>query len=137
VSPGGRVRYLIAVRNRGRLSASHVLLCDRIPRKMTFVSADRKLLTLGGRRCLLIPRLGPGQSVSFHVLLRVDANAPPGTETNTVEETPGVAPPRPPPSLGVLGEKVASIPPLEAAVAKVRIRAKPASPRRPAPPVTG
>jgi uncharacterized repeat protein (TIGR01451 family) len=136
VSPGGRVRYRITVRNRGRLSASHVLLCDRIPREMTFVSADRKLLTLGGRRCLLIPRLGPGQSVSFHVLLRVDANAPPGTETNTVEETPGVAPPRPP-SVGVLGEKVASIPPLEAAVAKVRIRAKPASPRQPAPPVTG
>lgn len=138
VSAGGRVRYRITVHNRGRLSASHVLVCDRIPRKMTFVGADRKLLSLGGRRCLLIPRLGPGQSVSFHVLLHVDANAPPGTETNTAEEIPGVAPPRPPPSPGVLGEKIASIPPLKAAVAKVRIRAKRASPRRPAPPpVTG
>ena len=137
-SPGSRVGYRITVRNRGRLAASNVLACDRIPHHMTFVSADRKLLARGGRRCLPIPRLGPGQSVSFHLVLRVDANAPPGTETNTVEETPGVAPPHPPPVLGVMGEKVASIPPLEAAVAKVRILAKRASPRRPAPPpVTG
>jgi uncharacterized repeat protein (TIGR01451 family) len=138
VSPGGRARYRISVRNRGRLSASHVLVCDQIPRHMTFVSADRKLLALGGRRCLLIPRLGPGQRVSFHVVLHVDANAPPGTETNTAVETPGVAPPRPPPSLSVAGEKIASIPPVEAAVARVRIRARRASPPRAAPPpVTG
>ena len=138
VSPGGRVRYRITVHNRGRLSANHVLVCDRIPRNMTFVSADRKLLSRGGRRCLMIPRLGPRQSVSFHIMLHVDANAPPGTETNTAEEIPGVAPPRPPPSLGVSGEKVASIPSVKAAVARVRIRARRASPRRPAPPpVTG
>jgi uncharacterized repeat protein (TIGR01451 family) len=138
VSPGGRVRFRITVRNRGRLSASHVLVCDRIPRNMTFVNADRKLLSRGSRRCLMIPRLGPGQSVGFHVMLHVDANAPPGTETNTAEEIPGVAPPRPPPALGVLGEKIASIPAVEATVARVRIRAKRASPRRPSPPpVTG
>jgi uncharacterized repeat protein (TIGR01451 family) len=137
-SPGGRVGYRITVRNRGRLNASHVLVCDRIPSHMTFVSADRKLLRRGGRRCLLIPRLAPGQRVSFQVMLHVDANAPPGTETNTAEEIPGVAPPRPPPSLGVRGEKIAPIPPVEAAVARVRIRARRATPRRPAPPpVTG
>ena len=88
VRPGGRVGYRITVRNRGRLSARNVLVCDHIPREMTFVSADRKLLRLGSRRCLLIPRLAPGQRVTFHLVLRVDANAPPGTEENTGEETP-------------------------------------------------
>ena len=93
VSPGGRVGYRITVRNRGRLSARNVLVCDRIPREMTFVSADRKLLRLGRRRCLLIPHLAPGQRVSFHLVLHVDAHAPPGTEANVAEETPGAEPP--------------------------------------------
>lgn len=92
VIAGGLVGYRISVRNRGRLSERNVLVCDHIPREMTFVSADRKLRRLGRRRCLLIQRLGPGQRVSFHLVLRVDANAPPGTVDNIVDETP-VAPP--------------------------------------------
>jgi uncharacterized repeat protein (TIGR01451 family) len=141
VSPGGRVGYRIAVRNRGRLRARNILVCDRIPHAMTFVSADRKLLRRAGRRCLRIPSLRPGQRFSFHLVLRVDTNAPPGTENNIVDETPGVEPPHapttPPPSLlGVLPEKTVPIPPLKAAIASVRIRAKRVTPRRP-PPVTG
>jgi uncharacterized repeat protein (TIGR01451 family) len=91
--PGGRVRYRITVRNRGRLSASNVLMCDHIPSEMTFVSADGKLLRLGSRRCLLIPHLAPGKRVTFHPVHRVDANAPPGDVDNIGEETPGAEPP--------------------------------------------
>ena len=142
VSPGGRVGYRITVRNRGHLSARNVQVCDRIPPEMTFVSADRNLLRRGSRRCLLIPRLAPGQRVSFHLVLHVDANAPPGTEANIVEETPAVAPPGSPPAppaslLGLPG-KTAPIPPLKAAIASVKVLAKRASPRPSAPPpVTG
>ena len=141
--PGGHVPYRISVRNRGRLSASNVLLCDHIPSEMTFVSADRKLLRLGSRRCLLIPRLAPGQRVSFHLVLRVDANAPPGTEENIVEETPGVKPPVPPPTPPALvdlppGAKTASIPPAKEAKAIVKVLATRTGRRPPAPPrVTG
>ncbi len=79
MSAGGLAGYRITVRNRGRLAARNVRVCDHIPRQMTFVSADRKLRRIGRRRCLTIPRLRPGQRVSFHVVLRVNANAPPGT----------------------------------------------------------
>jgi uncharacterized repeat protein (TIGR01451 family) len=156
--PGGRVRYRITVRNRGRLSASNVLMCDRIPREMTFVSADRKLLSLGGiRRCLLIPRLAPGQHVTFHPVLRVDTNARAGEVDNEVEEIPGGGSDGAPPPVGETdgagspgylhppeddlppGAKTGFVPPAMKATAKVAVvRAKRRAPRRPTPPpVTG
>ena len=95
VTAGGRAGYRITVRNRGRLAARNLRACDRIPRQMTFVSADRRLRRIGRQRCLAIPRLQPGQRVSFHLVLQVDANASPGTLTNTGEVTP---PPVTPPS---------------------------------------
>ena len=50
--------------------------CDCIPRRMTFVSADRRLRRIGRERCLTIPRLRPGQRASFHLVLQVNPNAP-------------------------------------------------------------
>jgi uncharacterized repeat protein (TIGR01451 family) len=90
VTAGGLAGYRITVRNRGRLAARNLLVCDHIPRHMTFVSANRKLRDLGNRRCLSIPRLRPGRSSSLHVMLRVDANAPPGIELNTADVGPVV-----------------------------------------------
>ena len=93
VTAGGVQGYQITVHNRGRGSDRNVMVCDRIPRGTTFVRADRRLLRLGRALCLLIPRLRAGQSVSFHVELRVNANAPPGTLTNIADITPGARPP--------------------------------------------
>jgi uncharacterized repeat protein (TIGR01451 family) len=95
VRAGGRVGYRLTARNRGRLPARNLRLCDRIPRRMTFVSADRRLRRIGRQRCLAIPRLRPGQRVSFHVVLQVSPNAPQGTVTNIGDITP---PPVTPPS---------------------------------------
>jgi hypothetical protein len=67
---------------------------DRVPRRMTFVSSDRRLRRLGRLRCLMIPRLRPGQRVSFHIVLQVDADAPPGSMDNNADVTP--VPPRTP-----------------------------------------
>lgn len=101
VRPGSRVRYRITVRNPSRLSASNVLVCDRIPREMRFVSSDRKLLSLGGgRRCLLIGHLAPGRHVTFHPLLGVDANVRATEVDNEVEEIPDGGPPGTPPPIG-------------------------------------
>ena len=155
VSPGGLAGFRIGVRNRGRLSARNLLVCDHIPRKMTFVSASRKLLHLGSRRCLAIPHLAPGQRVSFHLKLRVNANAQ-GTADNIADETPEqppgsplapgspLVPPTPP--ADVPGNHFppaiqAKITPIAKAVAVVKVLkkrppAKPVRPRRP-PPVTG
>jgi uncharacterized repeat protein (TIGR01451 family) len=101
VAAGGRAGYQITVRNRGRLPARNVRACDRIPRGMTFMSADRKLRPVGRARCLEIPRLRPGQSVSVHLVLQVNADAPPGTMDNTADVTP--PPPAPPPPAGEPG----------------------------------
>ena len=95
VRAGGRIGYRITARNRGRLAARNLRVCDHIPRRMTFVSADRKLRRLGRQRCLTIPRLRPGQRASFHLVLQVSANAPQGTVTNIGDITP---PPVTPPS---------------------------------------
>ena len=155
VSPGSLAGFRIAVRNRGRLTARNLLVCDHIPRKMTFVSANRKLLHLGSRRCLAIAHLAPGQRVSFNLKLRVNANAPPGTAENIADVTP-IQPPGSPlapssplvppaPRADVPGNnlpgKITEITPIKKAIAIVKIRAKrpPAKrvrPRRP-PPVTG
>ena len=88
VSPGGTVDYRITVHNRGSLIARDYRVCDHIPQGMTFVSADRKLVRHGGRRCLVITSLAPGQHFTFHVVLRADANAAPGNEDNIAEEIP-------------------------------------------------
>ena len=123
VSAGGRAGYQITVRNRGRAVARHVRVCDRVPRRMTFVSSDRKLRRLGRLRCLVIPLLRPGQRVSFHIVLQVDADAPPGTMDNNAEVTPvppttpgspEPAPPPPPPA--------AAPPPRVIARAKAKVR---------------
>jgi uncharacterized repeat protein (TIGR01451 family) len=95
VTAGGRAGYRITVRNRGRLAARNLRACDRIPRQMTFVSADRRLRRIGRQRCLAIPRLQPGQRVSFHLMLQVNADAPQGRVTNTGDVTP---PPVTPPA---------------------------------------
>ena len=92
VRAGGLAGFQITVRNRGSTVARNLQACDRIPRRMTFVRADRKLTRLGRARCLLIPRLAPGQRVGFHLDLRVDANAPPGTLANIADLT-AVPPP--------------------------------------------
>jgi uncharacterized repeat protein (TIGR01451 family) len=93
VRAGSRVGYRISVRNRGRLAARNLRACDRIPRQMTFVSADRRLRRIGRQRCLAVPRLRPGQRVSFHLVLQVNPNAPQATVTNIGEVTPPPPPP--------------------------------------------
>ena len=95
VRAGGRVGYRITVRNRGRLAARNLRACDHIPRRTTFVSADHKLRRIGRQRCLVIASLRPGQRVSFHLVLQVNANAQPGTLSNTgdVKPPPVVTPP--------------------------------------------
>lgn len=120
------VGYRITVRNRGRVSERNLLVCDHIPRRMTFVSADRKLRRLGRRRCLFISRLGPGKRVSFHLVLRVSANAPQGRMDNTADITPPPALPEAggpnlPATPGAPSKPVVKPPPIMRAKAIVRV----------------
>jgi uncharacterized repeat protein (TIGR01451 family) len=146
VSAGGLVGYRITDRNRGHAVARNLWVCDRIPRRTTFVRANRKLHRAGRRRCLFIRRLSPGQRVSVHIELRVDADAPPGRLENIADITPGTpGPPGRPPLIGTPGSPAApgaALPPAARVVravaiararAIVRVRARRSGP----PPVTG
>jgi uncharacterized repeat protein (TIGR01451 family) len=144
---GGLAGYQITMHNRGRLAARNLLLCDRIPRRTTFASASRKLRRIGNRRCLTIPRLGPGQSAGFHIDLRVAADAPPGTLPNIADilpdETPGM-PGQPPLSSAQLPDlpanvaaAIAEAPPIKKVKVLVRILRAVKAARPTPPPVTG
>jgi uncharacterized repeat protein (TIGR01451 family) len=133
VSAGGLAGYRITVRNRGRAVARNVRVCDRIPHGLTFVSADRQLRRLGRQRCLLIPLLRPGQPVSFHIVLQVDADAPQGTVTNVAEITPS------PPAARVADPDVpaAIVKAKATARARAAVRVLAQAAQRRLPPVTG
>ncbi len=146
MTAGSLAGYRITVRNRGRVSERNLLLCDHIPNHTTFVSADRKLRRIGRRRCLMIPRLRPGQRAGVHVDLRVAADAPPGNLANIADITP-VPPPGVPVVPGVPpvfkadlppGAAVAPLTPLQKVKVVVKIlRAKRTPPPPAPPPVTG
>lgn len=146
VHPGGIVRYRLSVRDRGRLAERNLLVCDRIPRKMKFVSASAKLRRVGRRRCLLISRLRPGHRARFDIVLRVSPKASPGVLDNTVDETPVQPPDVPPPvtvppgatTPDVPGTITETPPPVGEATAPVRVvRPAASTPSPPPPAVTG
>ena len=126
VRAGGRVGYRLTARNRGRLPARNLRLCDRIPRRMTFVSADRRLRRIGRQRCLAIPRLRPGQRASFHLVLQVSPNAPQGRVTNIGDITPPPVTPPPPVDPGSpaspLGPPAVIAKPKPIAIARATVR---------------
>jgi uncharacterized repeat protein (TIGR01451 family) len=129
VTAGGRVGYRITARNRGRMIARNVWVCDHVPRRMTFVSADRRLRRLGRQRCLVIPSLRPGQRVSSNLQFEVRADAPPGPLTNIVDITPGTPdlPAIRPPAGSDPGTPTApgaGVPPRVIAIAKAIVRAR-------------
>jgi uncharacterized repeat protein (TIGR01451 family) len=148
VTAGGRAGYQITVRNRGRLAARNLRVCDHIPRRMNFVSADLRLRRIGRQRCLMIPLLRPRQRVSFHLMLQVDADAPQGTVANIadiIHGTPGLPAgsepgARPAPGAGVRPRIIAKIKAIVRARAIVkivkRVQAQRGRPRT-RPPFTG
>jgi uncharacterized repeat protein (TIGR01451 family) len=136
VTAGGLAGYRITVSNPGRVAARNWWVCDRLPRGMTFVRATRRLRVFRGMRCLVTPRLGPHQHISFHVTARVASNAPTGsTLTNIAEVIPG-------PPAATPGTPAAVPPPGQLPIAedgaKEKVRHPAGRPPAPAPPaVTG
>jgi uncharacterized repeat protein (TIGR01451 family)/CSLREA domain-containing protein len=120
VTPGGLARYHITVTNRGSVPARNLQVCDRIPRFMTFMRADRRLRRRGLRRCMTVGILAPHAHVTLRLTLKVASDPSTDEVTNTANVTPG-------------GDTPAADAPIAQASAKVIIRHVPTSP----PPVTG
>jgi uncharacterized repeat protein (TIGR01451 family) len=135
VRSGGLVRYTITVRNRGRAVARNILVCDRIPRRVTFVRADRRLRRIGRRRCLAINSLAAGRRRTFHLTARVNRNAPAGRIINRTDEAEmplGPTAPGPPARDPDIPGRITRPRPEPGGTAGVRV-VRPAAP----PPVTG
>jgi len=124
VTAGGLAGYKLTARNRGRVVARNVRVCDRIPRRTTFVRADRKLQRVGRKRCLTIPSLRPGQRESVHVVLRVDADHPLGMLANIADIRPGLPGNPAPPGVDLPVVAGAPAPGTPAAKVKALKRAK-------------
>jgi uncharacterized repeat protein (TIGR01451 family) len=129
--PGDLITYRITVRNRGTAPVRGLLSCDRPPRALTLVRTTAHLRrAAGGRRCLSIAVLRPGQRRTFSATFRLGANVTAATVTNDANaDVPVVLPPptatQPgapsrPPSLG--GNKLR---PVAKGSATVKVKATP------------
>jgi uncharacterized repeat protein (TIGR01451 family) len=76
-----RVRYVITVRNTGKAVARSVVLRDRIPSGLSFVTSSRKATLRNGTLTYSLGNLQPGQSRSVTVWLLADADVR-GSRTN-------------------------------------------------------
>jgi uncharacterized repeat protein (TIGR01451 family) len=69
VDSGDLIRYRLVVRNRGRVAALGLRVCDRIPRGESFVAAPGVRL-VGGRACWTIKRIGVGERRVLTITVR-------------------------------------------------------------------
>jgi uncharacterized repeat protein (TIGR01451 family) len=92
VRAGARVRYTIVVHNRGFAVARRALVCDRLPRDLTLVSAPGARLR-NGEVCWRIARLRPLASRRFPLTARANERAS-GSATNVATADMAGAPER-------------------------------------------
>ena len=74
VKAGGTVDFTITWKNTGRVAARNVLICDRLPDQMTFVSAKGAAFK-NGKACWARKSVRTGATLTFRVRARVDATA--------------------------------------------------------------
>jgi uncharacterized repeat protein (TIGR01451 family)/fimbrial isopeptide formation D2 family protein len=71
IEAGRTVAFKIQVKNSGRGAAADVVVCDRLPGAMSFVSVAGAKFE-HGNACWKVAMLAPGGSRSFHVVARID-----------------------------------------------------------------
>lgn len=86
VRAGGTVRYRISVTNAGDAPAREVRICDRLPGRVTIVSAGGGRLA-GGSLCWTVRSLAPSRTVTRSITVRVDRDAGAGTMVNSATVT--------------------------------------------------
>jgi uncharacterized repeat protein (TIGR01451 family) len=70
VRRGGFTSFSLRVRNTSRDPVSNVLVCDRIGRRLRYVSSQPPSSAVGRSRCWRIPSLGPGRARDITVRVR-------------------------------------------------------------------
>jgi uncharacterized repeat protein (TIGR01451 family) len=72
VKAGGTVAFTITWTNTGPVAAKHVLICDRLPDELTFVSAKGASYK-NGKACWSKQSVRKGATLTFRVVARADA----------------------------------------------------------------
>ncbi|MEZ5080803.1 MAG: Ig-like domain-containing protein [Thermoleophilia bacterium] len=96
---GGRMTWRVVVRNVGRATARPVAVCDRLV-KASLIGRTARVRYVGkwttmrvrvrsGRACIRIPRLDPGQSVTWVITTRVSRIARGVLVNRATASTPG------------------------------------------------
>lgn len=80
---GAQVRYVITVTNTSRTVARNVVVSDRVPSGMAFLTSTKRPNQLGKRVVWQVGTLRPGQTRTFTVTLRAPTGLV-GSRTNTV-----------------------------------------------------
>ncbi|WP_320669425.1 Ig-like domain-containing protein [Patulibacter defluvii] len=87
VTAGQRVKYTIKVRNTGKGTARNVVVCDLLPKNVTVVARGGGKLKRGKLCFAKIPSLAPGKAKSYRITVRIDRDAPKGSQTNRATAT--------------------------------------------------
>jgi uncharacterized repeat protein (TIGR01451 family) len=75
---GDYASYLVVARNRSRLAATGIRVCQTLPGRVQFVQATRRVRFAGRRLCFRHRRLASGGSVAALLYVHVDTDARPG-----------------------------------------------------------
>ena len=93
VKPGGTVHFTIHWKNTGKNAAKNVVVCDKLPSGLTFSSAPGASFK-SGKACWTRKSVAVGESLTFGVVAKVDADAGSRTFTNVATATASNAPSR-------------------------------------------
>ncbi|MCX5852546.1 MAG: hypothetical protein NT072_10925 [Deltaproteobacteria bacterium] len=86
---GNNVTFTVKVTNSGNSTLTGVVVSDTLPANTSFVSADGGGTFLGGAVRWNIAIITAGESINFHVTLRLDAVTPGGKLENIVSASSG------------------------------------------------
>jgi hypothetical protein len=75
---GDYASYLLMVSNTAREPAARTRVCERLPARVQFVGATRRVRLTGRSLCFAGGRLGAGRSLAALVYVHVDTDARPG-----------------------------------------------------------
>ncbi|HKC87065.1 MAG TPA: SBBP repeat-containing protein [Blastocatellia bacterium] len=99
IGPGGRLSWVVTLRNLGRVKTGSLTINDPLPPETTFVSCATTAGTCGGtgaNRSATIPSLDPGGSATVVWTAMVNSDVAPGTTiTNTASLAPAPFDPNP------------------------------------------
>ncbi len=93
VAAGGKIGYRVIVKNTGNATALNVLVCDKLPVGLAFISIQRGGTFRNGQACWLAGDLPPGAVRGYAMLVRVATTAK-GLVRNTAVATSANTPRR-------------------------------------------